>query len=76
MQLVNEIAQWGEDMDEVKLWENFLDIIYKKTNPVSFNTWFNNIKLQDISNNKIIIQVPMDIHKKILGNNYYSFIFT
>ena len=61
-------------MDQVKLWENFLDIIYKKTNPVSFNTWFNNISLQTINDNKITIQVPMDIHKKILGNNYYSLI--
>ena len=56
------------------LWENFLDIIYKKTNPVSFNTWFNNISLFNIQNNKITIKVPMDIHKKILGNNYYSLI--
>ncbi len=61
-------------MDYEKLWENFLDIIYKKTNPVSFNTWFNNISLHEITNNSITIKVPMDIHKKILSNNYYSLI--
>ena len=57
-----------------KLWDSFLDIIYKKTNPVSFNTWFNNISLLKINNNNITIKVPMDIHKKILSNNYYSLI--
>ena len=61
-------------MDYEKLWENFLDITYKKTNPVSFNTWFNNISLHEITNNSITIKVPMDIHKKILSNNYYSLI--
>lgn len=61
-------------MDYEKLWENFLDIIYKKTNPVSFNTWFNNISLHEITINSITIKVPMDIHKKILSNNYYSLI--
>lgn len=61
-------------MDKDKLWDQFLDIIYKKTNPVSFNTWFNNISLKSINSNKIIIIVPMDIHKKVLGDNYYSLI--
>ena len=62
------------DLGNEKLWDSFLDIIYKKTNPVSFNTWFNNISLLNITNNKISIKVPMDIHKKILSNNYYSLI--
>lgn len=62
------------DLGNDKLWDNFLDIIYKKTNPVSFNTWFNNISLLNIIDNKLTIKVPMDIHKKILSNNYYSLI--
>ena len=61
------------DLGNEKLWDSFLDIIYKKTNPVSFNTWFNNISLLNITNNKISIKVPMDIHKKILSNNYYLY---
>ena len=61
-------------MNTDKLWDQFLDIIYKKTNPVSFNTWFNNISLKSINDNKIVIVVPMDIHKKVLGDNYYSLI--
>jgi len=61
-------------MNTNNLWDNFLDIICQKTNPVSFNTWFNNLKLISLDNNKIVIQVPMIIHKKILSENYYSLI--
>ena len=56
------------------LWDNFLNIICQKTNPVSFNTWFNNITLLKINDNKITIKVPYAMHKKVLSDNYYSLI--
>ncbi len=61
-------------MSNETLWDNFLDIICKKTNPVSFNTWFNNITLQNINDTKITIKVPYAMHKKVLSDNYYSLI--
>lgn len=62
------------DLNTEEVWKQFLDLIYQKTNPVSFNTWFHNLKLISIDGEKVVIQVPMIIHKKILGENYYSLI--
>lgn len=56
------------------LWDSFLNIIKEKTNPVSFSAWFSNLKLLKVTNEKIIIQIPMIIHRKMLGENYYSLI--
>lgn len=61
-------------LNEEILWDDFLNIIIKKTNPVSFNTWFNNITLLNIKDNKITIKVPYAMHKKVLSDNYYSLI--
>jgi len=64
-------------MDDTKnLWQNFLDSIYKEINAASFHAWFHDLILLKIDNYKhsLKIQVPMEIHKKILGDNYYSLI--
>ena len=68
------VNEWGEDMSNVDFWDNFMNIIAEKTNPVSFSTWFNNISLLKIVDNKITIEVPMVMHKKILGDTYYPLI--
>lgn len=74
MILVKGIDCGVMDLNTEEIWKQFLDLIYQKTNPVSFNTWFHNLKLISMDGDKIIIQVPMIIHKKILGENYYSLI--
>ncbi|MCI8394480.1 MAG: chromosomal replication initiator protein DnaA [Bacilli bacterium] len=58
------------------LWQNFLDLIYKEINAASFHAWFHDLVLikLDRLQHKIRIQVPMEIHKKILGDNYYTLI--
>ncbi len=56
------------------LWQNFLNNIQNEINPASFHAWFNDLKLIKLDNDAITIQVPMEIHKKILGDNYYSLI--
>ena len=61
-------------MSNTDFWTNFLDVIAKKTNPVSFSTWFSNIDLINMNNNKLTIKVPMVMHKKILGDTYYTLI--
>lgn len=63
-------------MDTENLWQNFLDSIYKEINAASFHAWFHDLVLLNLDEykHKIKIQVPMEIHKKILGDNYYSLI--
>ncbi len=57
-----------------ELLKKFLDSIYKEINPASFHAWFNELKIITLTDDKIVFQVPMDIHKKMLGDNYYSLI--
>lgn len=45
-------------------------------NPIAFNTWFNELKITNIIDNEITFLVPMEIHKKILGEKYYTLIET
>ncbi len=61
-------------MAEKDLWKSILDEIEPELNSASFNAWFNNLKLIKILDHKVIIQVPMEIHKKILASNYYNLI--
>lgn len=55
-----------------ELWGNFLNAIKKEINSASYSAWFNDLKLLKVENDALTIQVPMEIHKKILGDNYYS----
>ena len=60
-----------ENEDLLKI---FLENIYKEINPASFHAWFNDLKIVNITDTKITFEVPMEIHKKMLGDNYYSLI--
>ena len=54
------------DLDFKEIWEKALDIIREQMQPITFGTWFNDTKISDIKNNKVIIQVPMPLHQRIL----------
>ena len=56
------------------LWQNFLTEISEQVSPTTYNVWFNDLSLIKMEADKITIQVPMEIHKKMLGNTYYSLI--
>lgn len=56
------------------IWIKVLEIIKKELNPVSFSTWFGETKLYNIGDNKITLQVPMPLHKRMLLSNYYDLI--
>ena len=56
------------------LWNNFLVNIKNEISSVSYSAWFNDLKLISIEENSLVVQVPMEIHKKILGDTYYSLI--
>ena len=61
-------------MDEKDLWQSVLNEIYPEVNSASYHAWFNDLKLIKIKENKVYIQVPMEIHKRILTQNYYNLI--
>ena len=61
-------------MEQKDLWQSVLDEIYPEVNSASFHAWFHDLKLIKIQDNKVYIQVPMEIHKRILTTNYYNLI--
>ncbi len=61
-------------MEKDELLKEFLNKIYKEINPASFHAWFNDLKIVNLTNDKITFKIPMEIHKKMLGDNYYSLI--
>ena len=61
-------------MNENQLWNKFLEEIKDKMSPISFETWFKDTYLYKIENNKAIVIVPMQLHKKNLKENYKDLI--
>jgi len=64
----------GGLMGEKEIWQAVLNEIYPEVNSASYHAWFNDLKLIRIKDNKVYIQVPMEIHKRILTTNYYNLI--
>ena len=56
------------------LFQNALKIIKEELSSLSFNTWFEELKLVSLKDGIATFQVPMAIHKKQLNNNYYDII--
>ena len=59
-----------------ELWDKFLSAMQEKMNPISFNTCFKPLKLQEFNtkDNKIVIQVPMGVHKTTLETSWHQVI--
>lgn len=55
-------------------WNEFMTKLEKELAPTTFRTWFKDIKLINSYNNKLTIQVPMEIHKSILRETYGNLI--
>ena len=56
------------------IWNNTLTQIKEELASLTFNTWFNDTKLNKIDNDIAFIIVPMPIHKRHLQENYYNLI--
>ena len=56
------------------IWQNFLNEVAEQVSPTTYNVWFNDLSLIKMDVDKITIQVPMAVHKTMLGNTYYSLI--
>ncbi len=52
------------------LWKKFLENIQTQINSLSYETWFKETKLVEITDNHAKILVPYPIHKKHLTENY------
>lgn len=57
-------------MDTNILWNNFLETIKDQVSSLSYETWFKDTKLHDLSDNTAIVIVPMQLHIKHLTENY------
>ena len=57
-----------------ELLTKFLEKIYSEVNPTSYATWFKNLKIISLTDETITFEVQMEIHKKMLGDTYYSLI--
>ena len=60
-------------MKEDLLWEKVLKRISEDVNSLVYATWFMPTKLKK-DNNKFIIYVPIELHKKHLSDHYYDVI--
>ncbi len=61
-------------MNEKQLWDKFLEVIKDKLSSISYDTWFKDTFIDRIEDNKIIVVVPMQLHKKNLNENYKDLI--
>ena len=62
-------------LETKNIWNAFLEKIKSSLSPILYETWFENTKLIEISKDKAVIVVPMEVHKKHLRENYYDLIF-
>ena len=52
------------------IWVKVQELIRKELNPVSFNTWFQPTKIHEITNDRIVLLVPMPLHKRMFDSTY------
>ena len=52
------------------IWVKVQEVLKPALNPVSFNTWFQPTKIHDITDDKIILLVPMPLHKRMFDSTY------
>lgn len=65
---------WGEVLKTHEIFEEFLKQIANKTSPVTYSSWFKDLKLISMDDAEVVIQVPIPIHKTILKSNYIDVI--
>ncbi len=61
-------------MEYNNIWQAFLEKIKLKVKPVLFQTWFKDTKLIKLNDDYAFVEVPLDVHKKHLKENYNDLI--
>lgn len=64
------VSERRRGMNTDTLWNNFLEMIKEQVSSLSFETWFKDTKLHDLTDNSAIVIVPMQLHIKHLTENY------
>ena len=65
---------WGEVLKTHELFQEFLTKIANEVSPIVYSTWFNDLKLINMDDKEMVIQVPLAVHKQILKTNYFDLI--
>ena len=61
-------------MKDELLWKKVLKRIKEEVNSLVYATWFEPTKLKIVDDNKYVIIVPLEIHKRHLQDKYFDFI--
>lgn len=61
-------------MDENTIWLKFLELVNNRVSSISYNTWFKDIKLFNMTSSEVNIVVPFPAHKNHLTTNYMELI--
>ena len=61
-------------MDLENIWSVFLEKIEMKVKPVLFQTWFKDTRLIKLNEEIALVEVPLDVNKKHLKENYSDII--
>lgn len=61
-------------MNLESMWKSFLKKMENKVNAASFQTWFKETKLAELTDEKAIVIVPLNFYKKHFKENYYDII--
>ena len=57
-------------MSKNEIWDKFLKLIITKISSISFQTWFKDLELFKLSDDKITLTVPFEAQKNQLINLY------
>ena len=68
--LFRRYREWGEVLKTDDLFDQILIEISGQVNSNMYTTWFSKLKLISINNDIVKIQVPMEVHKQMLSNQY------
>ncbi len=61
---------WGEVLKTQEIFQQFLKLIADAVSPSTYSIWFNDLEAISMDDNKIMIKVPLQAHKQILGVTY------
>ncbi len=61
-------------METHEFFKQFLTLISEKVSSGSYSVWFSNLKILQITDKEIIIQVPLQAHKTMLKQQYMDII--
>lgn len=74
MMLVKVIhSKRGDILDDDKLWNQFNTAIIEEVSPITYNSWIKNLKLLSRDDNKLYIEIPMEIYETTLKPNISTF---